>query len=249
MARDLANAGIDFIKDDELIANPPYSPLAKRVDAVMAVLRRHADATGKRVMFAFNITDAAGEMQRHHDLVVAAGGSCLMIGLNNVGLSATQHLRGYSQLPIHGHRNGWGMLSRHPLLGLDFSPYQKIWRCAGVDQIHVNGLGNKFAESDESVIRSIKACLRPLHASPPAMPVISSGQWGGQAPATYDACSTTDLMYLAGGGILAHPGGMAAGVAAIRQAWEAAVLGIGLADYAEEHRQLAQSIAKFGPVP
>ena len=29
LARDLAEAGIDFIKDDELIANPPYSPLER----------------------------------------------------------------------------------------------------------------------------------------------------------------------------------------------------------------------------
>ncbi|HEY1923161.1 MAG TPA: RuBisCO large subunit C-terminal-like domain-containing protein, partial [Tepidisphaeraceae bacterium] len=31
----LAGAGIDFIKDDELMANPPHSPLDERVDAVM----------------------------------------------------------------------------------------------------------------------------------------------------------------------------------------------------------------------
>jgi len=51
---------------------------------------------------------------------------------------------------------------------------------------------------------------------------------------------------MAGGGIMAHPGGPAAGVAALRQAWEAAVGGIPLADYAKRHEPLRQTLDKFG---
>ncbi|HKJ95334.1 MAG TPA: RuBisCO large subunit C-terminal-like domain-containing protein, partial [Gammaproteobacteria bacterium] len=51
-----------------------------------------------------------------------------------------------------------------------------------------------------------------------------------------------------GGGIIAHPGGPGAGVRAVRQAWEAAVQGIPLATYARTHRELAQSLEKFGDV-
>ncbi|MDE2398730.1 MAG: ribulose 1,5-bisphosphate carboxylase, partial [Burkholderiales bacterium] len=39
---DLCKAGIDFIKDDELIADPPYAPFDARLRAVMPVLQRHA---------------------------------------------------------------------------------------------------------------------------------------------------------------------------------------------------------------
>ena len=53
-------------------------------------------------------------------------------------------------------------------------------------------------------------------------------------------------MYLCGGGIVSHPGGAAAGVRAVKQAWEAAVAGIPMADYAKSHPELAASIAKFG---
>jgi ribulose-bisphosphate carboxylase large chain len=45
---------------------------------------------------------------------------------------------------------------------------------------------------------------------------------------------------------MAHPGGPASGVAALRQAWEAAVAGKTLEDYARDHRELGQTIAKFG---
>lgn len=242
----LGQAGLDFIKDDELMANPPHSPLADRVTAVMAAIHRLANQTGRKLMFAFNISDQLDNMLQHHDTVLEAGGTCVMVSLNSVGHVAVEHLRRHSQLPIHGHRNGWGMFYRSPALGMDFTAYQKLWRLAGVDHLHVNGLRNKFCESDESVVRSIQACQKPMLGGYEAMPVISSGQWGGQAPDTFQQTGTLDLMYLAGGGIIGHPGAPAAGVAAIQQAWEAAANGIDLDVFAEDHEELRQSIEFYG---
>lgn len=247
LVRDLAESGIDFVKDDELMANPPHSPLQERVGAVMEAITEVADKTGKKVMYAFNITDELDAMLRHHETVVEAGGTCVMVSLNSVGLVGVSHLRRNCELPIHGHRNGWGMLTRYPLLGMEFAAYQKLWRLAGADHLHVNALQSKFWEPDESVVRSIRACLTPMFAEDDrAMPVLSSGQWGGQAPDTFRLTGSTDYIYLAGAGIVAHPGGPAAGVTAIRQAWEAAVKDIPLREYAEDHRELMQSLEKFG---
>lgn len=247
LVRDLAEGGIDFIKDDELMANPPHSPLEERVEAVMGVINEVAERTGKKVMYAFNITDELDAMLRHHETVLNAGGTCVMVSVNSVGLVGVSHLRRHAELPIHGHRNGWGLLTRYPYLGMEFAAYQKLWRLAGVDHLHVNALQSKFWEPDESVVRSIESCLRPMFADDDrAMPVLSSGQWGGQAPDTYRLTGSTDYIYLAGAGIVAHPGGPGAGVTAIRQAWEAAVEGIPLQEYAEDHRELMQSLEKFG---
>jgi ribulose-bisphosphate carboxylase large chain len=185
-------------------------------------------------------------MLRHYDKVRAAGGTAVMVCLNSVGLAAVKKLCDQRALPVHGHRNGWGMLNRHPWLGVEFAAYQKLWRLAGVDHLHVNGIANKFWESDDSVVRSIEACLRPMLGGYLVLPVVSSGQTGLQAPETWRRTRTVDLLYMAGGGILAHPGGPAAGVAAIRQAWEAAVAGKSLAEYADDHPELRQSIEMFG---
>lgn len=247
LVRQLGEAGIDFIKDDELMANPPHAPLEQRVAAVMRQINLLADRTGKKVMYAFNISDEIEAMQRHHDTVLRHGGTCIMVSVNQVGLAGVVRLRRMSQLPIHGHRNGWGMLTRCPALGIDFVPYQKVWRLAGVDHLHVNGLRNKFWEPDDSVVRSILACGQPFLDKLPLLPVVSSGQWGGQAPETYRRCRTVDLLYLAGGGMMAHPGGPAAGCRAIRQAWEAAVQGVSLEEYARDRVELRQSLEKFGP--
>lgn len=241
----LIEAGLDFVKDDELMANPPHSPLAQRVEAVMRVVNDYADRTGKKPMVAFNITDEIDAMLRHHDAVVAAGGTCVMVSLNSVGLPAVAHLRRHAQVPIHGHRNGWGLFARHPWLGLEYPAYATFWRLAGADHLHCNGLRNKFCEPDDSVVASARHCLTPLFGRR-VMPVIASGQWAGQAPDTYARIGSADLMHVCGGGIMAHPGGVAAGVLSLRQAWEAALSGIPLDEYARDHDELRQALERFG---
>ena len=242
----LCEAGIDFIKDDELIADPPYAHFDQRLKAVMPVLQRHADRLGRMPMYAINISGSVDDMRRRHDDVLRAGGTCVMASINWVGHSAMEDLRRHSQLPIHGHRNGWGAMTRCPDLGMDFIAYQKIWRLAGVDQLHVNGLGSKFWEPDESVVASAKACLSPWAGLGPLMPVFSSGQWAGQAPEMFRLLGSIDVMHLAGGGIIGHPQGPTAGVRSMREGWEAAVAGIALADHARDRPALAAAIETFG---
>ena len=298
LVKTLVEAGIDFIKDDELMADPSHSPFDERVEAVMRVINAYADRTGKKVMYAFNISDELDMMQRHYQKLIRTGGTCAMISLNSVGLVGVKKMCDIGALAIHGHRNGWGALNRHPLLGIEFSAYQKLWRLAGVDQIHVNGIANKFWESDDSVVRSIEACLRPLFGGgevsfqnavsgkgsghfpltpalslgereelcrglgtvvdpglnpatersggAPILPVVSSGQWGGQALETFRRTRTVDLLYLAGGGIMAHPNGPAAGVSSLRKWWEAAVEGLTMEQATAKYPELKVSVEKFG---
>ena len=249
MVAQLAEGGIDFIKDDELQSNGPHCPLEARVKAVMAVLNAHAEKTGKKVMFAFNITGEIDEMRAAHDIVLAHSGTSVMVSLNSIGLPGVTALRRHSQLPIHAHRNGWGMLSRSPALGMSFVAFQKFHRLAGIDQVHVNGIRNKFCEPDDSVIASARACLTPMFDGPnrgcEIMPVFSSGQWAGQAIDTYKAIQSTDLIYACGGGIVAHPAGIAAGVRSIRLAWEAAIDGRTLEQAAAEHSEVKQAMEMF----
>lgn len=246
MVQTLAAAGIDFIKDDELLSASANSPFDDRVVAIMKVINAHADRTGKKVMFAFNLSGELDEMRSRYETILRHGGTCAMISINSVGLSGVKKICDRRELAIHGHRNGWGMLTRHPLLGIDFKAYQKIWRLAGIDQLHVNGIENKFWETDDSVVASIEACLQPMYAHQRVLPVVSSGQWGGQAFETWKRTRTQDLLYMAGGGIMAHPMGPAAGVTALQQAWTAAVAGVDLEQAAATYREFGKSVEKFG---
>jgi ribulose-bisphosphate carboxylase large chain len=172
-----------------------------------------------------------------------------MVSINSIGLPGLIALRRYSRLVIHAHRNGWGLYSRSPAIGMSYIAYQKLWRLAGVDHMHVNGLSNKFCEDDSSVIASARECLTPMFNVPgrgcEVMPVFSSGQSARQAPDTFAALGTTDLIFACGGGIMAHPAGIAAGVRAIRQAWDAAISGVSLDEYSRDRVELKQALQKF----
>jgi len=247
---DLCAAGIDFIKDDEVCADPAHAPIAERIRAVMDQVRRWRDRTGKHVMVAFNISDEHDAMRRHAELVAREGGNCAMISLNWCGFSSVQAIRRESDLAVHGHRNGFGMFSRAPALGMDFQPYQLLWRLAGVDHMHVHGLQGKFSQSDDEVRISAGDCLTPL-ADPDdrddrVMPAFSSGQWAGTLPATLETVPSADLLFMAGGGILAHPGGPTAGVQSLRQAWQAVKARQSLVAAATSAPELRDALAFFG---
>lgn len=249
LCRELVEADIDFIKDDELQSDGPLCPFEDRARAVMAVINDRAERTGRKTMYAVNITGDLDQMRKRHDLVCEFGGTCVMVSLNSVGLVGLTEIARHAQLPLHAHRNGWGYLSRHPMLGWSYVAWQKIWRLAGADHMHVNGLANKFCEADDSVVRSARECLSPMFDGKPclAMPVFSSGQTAWQAGSTYEALGSCDLIHAAGGGIMGHPDGTAAGVESLRLAWEAAMSGRDVQEFAAGNPALARALEAYSP--
>ena len=245
----LAAANIDFIKDDELQANGPHCPFHDRVRLVMEVLNRHEDKTGKRVMYAFNATDDIDTMRHNFDFLEKQGAICAMVSLFSIGLSGLMDVRQHCNMPIHAHRNGWGLLSRSPHIGVSFIAWQKLWRLAGADHLHVNGLANKFTESDKVVAESARAVQTPIISKDGceniAMPVYSSAQTIWQMAPAKQVLGNSDFLLCAGGGIMSHPAGPKAGVTALRQAADAAEKCIPIDEYAQHHTELEQAILKF----
>jgi len=115
--------------------------------------------------------------------------------------------------------------------------------------MHVNGLRNKFCEADESVLASARECLTPMFSGQgrgcEVMPVFSSGQTVRQTADTYKGLGCPDLIYAAGGGLVAHPGGVAAGVRAMHQSWQAAMSGIDIQEHASTNLELRQALEKY----
>lgn len=249
LVKTLAVAGIDFIKDDELQANGPACPFRDRLEAVMPVLDSHAQKTGKQVLYAANITDDIEQMWRNLDTMQQLGANCAMVCVQSVGLTGLRAVRDHCVVPIHGHRAGWGLLSRSPHIGISFNVMQKLWRLAGADHLHVNGLANKFSESDEVVADSARSVQQPVSqhggADHLAMPVFSSGQTIWQIEPSRTVLGNDDFILCAGGGIMGHPDGVAQGVLAFREAAEAARQQIPLEEYAEPGSALTRALAKY----
>ena len=57
LVRQLCEAGVDFIKDDECCGDSEHAPITRRISAVMTEIRRWRERGGKAVMMAVNITD------------------------------------------------------------------------------------------------------------------------------------------------------------------------------------------------
>ncbi|GAA3546022.1 ribulose-bisphosphate carboxylase large subunit family protein [Nonomuraea rosea] len=246
LVRELGLAGADFIKDDEVNGDCPPAPLPQRIRAVTSALDEVERRTGRRPMYAFNISDEPDRMLRNHDLVVAAGGTCVMVNLNVVGFPAVAMLRRHARVPIHAHVTGIGALARHPGLGIGHVAYQKLARLTGIDHLHCGGFHSKFYVTDDEVTAMVGAVREPLLGGFPCLPVLSSAQWAGTAPVALERTGTTDLLVLAGGGVLGHPDGAAAGITSIRQAWAAAVAGVPLHEVDEP--ELARALEHFGGV-
>ncbi|WP_018687411.1 ribulose-bisphosphate carboxylase large subunit family protein [Ahrensia kielensis] len=249
LVKTLVEAGIDFIKDDELQANGPNCPFNERLEAVMRVINDYRDKTGKQVLYAVNITDEIDQMWRNLDAMKNVEATCAMVCVQSVGLTGLRAVRDRSEVLIHGHRAGWGLMSRSPDIGISFDVMQKLWRLAGADHLHVNGLANKFTESDDVVAHAARSVQQPIsnNGGPEhlAMPVYSSGQTIWQLDPAREILGNDDFIYCVGGGIMSHPGGAADGVTSLRDAAEAARLGIPLEQYAKPNTPLHAAIANF----
>ena len=196
-------------------------------------------------MYAFNISDDIDQMLRNADLLESLGGTCVMVTVPTLGLAAVEHLRRHTPLAVHGHRAGFEGFGRAGGLGIDFGVYQQFMRLAGADHVHVGGFNSKFFESNETVLASINAVRTPLGDQLPAVPVLSSGQSAATAQDTFDAVGTDDIMVLAGGGITAHPLGVASGVRSIRDSWLALGAGLTVQEAAENNPDISAALSQF----
>jgi len=248
--RDLASASIDLIKDDELMTDPDYLPLERRVQVATEEIRAAEQVTGHPTMYAFNITGDLAGLKRRHDMVVEAGGRCVMLNIPVMGLPALAWLRSFAAVPIHGHRAGLAASMRAKGLGVDYRVWQQLARLAGADHLHASGLGSKFYEPDQEVVRNIRSLLEPFGQTITPLPALSSGQNVTTPGPTFHAVGSTDLLMLAGGGIAAHPGGPRVGVRSLRDAWAAAVEGEPLVEAARRRagdgdEALLQAVQRF----
>jgi ribulose-bisphosphate carboxylase large chain len=173
-----ARGGLDFIKDDELLADPAYNPLEDRVDAVMEALGRAEQETGEKTMYAFNVTDRSDRILELHDIVVDGGGTCVMLNYVTAGFGALRMLAEHTRVPIHAHRDFFPAFTRSPSLGLSTKVFTKLSRIAGADQLHIGALAGKLYETDDeakhaSLLRRTARGEGPPHLAkdgPPRLP-------------------------------------------------------------------------------
>lgn len=251
--RTLLDAGVDFVKDDEVNADPSHLPFERRVQIVSEETDRAAEKYGRKIPYAFNLVGPLNDLARKYELVLQSGGQSVMLPVFHQGIAALEYLRNLGgELQIHAHRAGFAAITRCPSLGIDFKVWHKLLQLAGADHIHVSGLRSKFFETDDAVAANIKAVLAGVAQDfEPSLPVLSSGQTVFAAQPTLEKINSTDVMMLAGGGILGHPLGAEAGVRSLRQSWTAASASERLSEFGERmvatgDYAVAKAVERFG---
>lgn len=224
LARTLALTGLDFLKDDELQATSAHSPFADRHRHTVQALDDASAQTGRRMPYAFNITGPIDHMRRCLELLNEEQTDIAMVVVPAIGLPALEMLARESAVPIHAHRAGSAALERDTRFGVSFDVVQTLWRLSGADQVHVGGLRSKFYQPDAQVLQDLTSLLTPISPDRDdrVLPVLSSAQTPEHVALTMEEAHTTDFLMLAGGGILAHPDGPAAGVQAFHDAYQKA---------------------------
>ena len=210
LLREVALAGVDIVKDDEILGDLPGCPALDRVRACRPVIDEVALATGKRCLYAVNVTGRAHEVLDRARRLVDAGANALLFNGLTHGWSVLESLAASVDVPVFLHPALAGALAAAPDHGFAWSVLLgTLPGLAGADAVlHPSSVGSlPFSRADEEGVRD---ALRARGLAP----VPSAGVHPGVVPALLDLYGA-DVVLNAGTGIMDHPSGPAAGVRAM----------------------------------
>lgn len=244
--REVAMGGIDLIKDDELLGNPPFSPIADRVKAYTQAARQAFEETGHQTVYVCNVTDSPERVLDNARRAVDAGARAVMVTYATVGYGAVQSLAAEIGVPILGHFAGSAVYYEGPASGTTAALASGLFpRLAGCDFVLMTTPFGGYPLRRLAYIQIAQAISLDRPGIKPAMPIIGGGVHPGAVKRYMDDLGT-DIVLGAGGSIAGHPQGPGAGVRAFHQAITAVQEGTDLRDAAREHTELGAAIALWG---
>jgi 2,3-diketo-5-methylthiopentyl-1-phosphate enolase len=242
------HGGVDIVKDDELIADPPFCPREERIRLYMAEAKRYYEETGNKVLYTTNITDRADKVKDSAKRAIDAGTNALMINYLTVGISALQGLAEDPDInvPILAHLDFAGTMYESPYSGISsYLILGKLARLAGADMVVYPSPFGKFPFLKERYLQIGHNLLGKWLHFKPAFPMPGGGVMHAVVPAIIQDLGK-DCIIGAGGAIHGHPMGPIAGGKAMRQAIDATLEGISLREAGKQHPELQSAIEAWG---
>jgi ribulose-bisphosphate carboxylase large chain len=228
MVKIMVENGVDFIKEDEILSNPHFCPLPKRIELVMDYLQ----GSSSKVIYTFCMNSdwvLLNEYFNSFEYQVTPGihvnfwnglGTYEVIAQTMIPLFLFFQKSGITILtnPNHDYHISWKVICK--MAGL-----------MGIDFIHA-GMWGGYSHDDEDDLREVMAILYQSRI----MPSLSCGMHPGLVEKVTEKFGV-DYMANVGGAIHGHPGGTGAGVRAMRQAIDG--------NYGKEYNQ---AIDKWGKI-
>lgn len=216
--REVAYAGLDIIKDDEIMGNLDDAPTLSRFHACRQVLEEVKAKTGRTILYAVNVTSKVGKCSNPLEaakLLVREGANALLVNVLSYGFSVLESLAADPEInvPIFAHPAFAGAMCAAPNYGLAYSVVLgTLMAHGGADAVlypaSYGSLG--FDPTEEAKIRDF---LRDRDV----FPVPSAGikpDVVSQLLRDYGQ----NVIVNAGTAIMDHPDGRAAGVKAFLKA-------------------------------
>jgi ribulose-bisphosphate carboxylase large chain len=228
MVKQMVDGGVDFIKEDEIMANPACAPLDRRVDLVANYLAKQS----RKIVFCHTINCdphmLVDRVRRVHEL----GGTGVHINIFS-GLGTYNAIRKLD-LPLFLHFQKSGdklMTDREHRFSIAWPVVCQLATLMGVDTIQTGMMGG-YSNDDPAELEQAIAVLRAGNT----LPALSCGFHPGLVE-KITGLAGNDYLANVGGAVHGHPGGTVAGAAAMRQAIDKT--------YGPEYDQ---AIAKWGLV-
>jgi ribulose-bisphosphate carboxylase large chain len=206
IVKELVDGGVNFIKEDEIMANPAICPLHERIPKLAKYLQ------GKNVIFAHCITGDYPHVVDRANFVHQNGGNAIHVNFW-AGLGVYKSIRELDlPLFLFFQKSGDKILTnKQHDFRIDWSVICKLAGMMGVDFIHAGMWGGYSNDDEADLIKSLSI----LHSNN-VLPSLSCGMHPGLVEAIRSRFGD-DLMFNVGGAVHGHPGGTLSGCRAMRQ--------------------------------
>jgi 2,3-diketo-5-methylthiopentyl-1-phosphate enolase len=243
-----ALGGVDVVKDDEILFDNPLTPFTERINIGKRVLQELFEETGKKTLYAVNLTGRTSELRDKARKARELGAHALLFNVFSYGLDVLQELREDPEigLPIMAHPAFAGAVASSPAYGVSYSLWLgKFLRMAGADfSLFPSPYGSVALEKSKAISVSHELTKDDDHLRR-ALPVPSAGIHPALVPLLVKDFGL-DCVINAGGGIHGHPDGAIGGGKAFVQAIVAVLRGESLSDAADTHDELRKALSQWG---
>ena len=209
MVKQMVDGGVDFIKEDEIMSNPVFCPLDRRVDLVANYLAQQS----RKIVYCHTINAEphciVDRVRRVHEL----GGVGVHINIWS-GLGVYNSIRKLD-LPLYLHFQKSGdrvITSNKNPYSISWSVICQLATLMGVDTIQTGMIGG-YSNDDELELQECMSILRQGNT----VPALSCGMHAGLIDHLVDKVGV-DFLANSGGAVHGHPMGTTAGARAMRQA-------------------------------
>jgi len=206
LAYQFALGGIDIIKDDHGLTNQSFAPFEERVRLCAEAIERANRETGRKCIYAANITAPHHEVIKRAKYAKENGAKGLLLAPGLVGFDTMRFLAEDDTiaLPIFSHPAFLGSY----VLGSDngishFAMFGQIMRLAGADGTIYPNYGGRFSFSREECQSIAKGTSVEMGHLKSSFPCPGGGMSISNIPDMIQVYGA-DVMFLVGGGLFKH---------------------------------------------